>query len=245
MKQCEICDIIFESSRQYSNHIRWKHKNILYKKSKCSFCAKDFRNENLEKHISVCPKNPSNIRKCLFCNAIISVRYNKFCNSVCSAKYNNAKKDYSIIDRSYITDSWKENISKQIKIYWENGTYKHTNIHRSKNEISIFNYFKTTFPNDLWKAGGRLKLSNGDILSRDMWSDKLKICFEYDGIWHFENICNQLPKKQLKDKLLEEWCIVNNYRLVRIDELKFENVNQIKDLIYNNTLPIIKIGERY
>jgi hypothetical protein len=78
-----------------------------------------------------------------------------------------------------------------------------------------------------------------------MWSDKLKICFEYDGIWHFEDIKGQLKIKQTKDVLLEKWCIENNYRLIRIDENFYESVEQIVNLIYNNKQSVVKIGNRY
>jgi hypothetical protein len=115
----------------------------------------------------------------------------------------------------------------------------------SKNEIEIINHFKIAHAKDEWKSGGHLKLHDGVYLSRDMWSDKLKICFEYDGIWHFKNIKNQLAAKQMKDALLEKWCIDNGYRLVRIDENKYIDVAQIEDLIYNKDDMILKIGERY
>jgi hypothetical protein len=78
-----------------------------------------------------------------------------------------------------------------------------------------------------------------------MWSDKLKICFEYDGVWHFKDIHNQLAKKQLKDALLEQWCLLNNYRLIRVDEDFYINIQQIEELIYKQTDKIIKIGNRY
>lgn len=97
---------------------------------------------------------------------------------------------------------------------------------------------------DGWKSGGGLKFE-GKRIVRDLWSDKLQICFEYDGIWHFEDILGQLEDKKIKDNLLEKWCIYNNYRLIRIDELEFINEQQIENLIYENKEPIIKIGKRY
>jgi hypothetical protein len=55
----------------------------------------------------------------------------------------------------------------------------------------------------------------------------------------------QLFRKQRKDKLLEEWCIMNNYRLIRIEEGFYAGIEQIKELIYNKNEPIIKIGCSY
>jgi hypothetical protein len=114
----------------------------------------------------------------------------------------------------------------------------------SKNERLIVKYFKENFAADEWKSGGCLNVNDSKLV-RDMWSDKLKVCFEYDGIWHFKDIHGQLESKQLKDRLLESWCIENDYRLIRIDEDSFENVNQIVDFIYNDVRKIIKHGIRY
>lgn len=245
MKKCEICDINFINNNQYANHVRWVHKKIEYKRLECNFCKKQIREENVEKHLEVCVHNPKNAKYCLLCNKQIFARSNKYCNHSCCATFNNAKKDYSKVDRSYITEEWKNNISCKIKNNWATGVYKHTDVHRSKPEIGIVNFIKNRYKQDGWKSGGQLKLSNGDTLSRDLYSDKLRVCFEYDGIWHFENICGQLEKKQLKDKLLEEWCIANNYRLIRVDELQYTGVCQIEDLIYKSDSQIIKIGNRY
>lgn len=129
---------------------------------------------------------------------------------------------------------------------WLEGAHQPSKlIHSSKNERAIVEYFKKSYPDDEWKTAGRLVLSDGSFLARDLWSDKLKVCFEYDGIWHFKDICGQLSKKQIKDKLLEEWCINNSYRLIRIDEKEYKNIKQIVDLIYKNKEQIIKIGTRY
>ncbi len=117
-------------------------------------------------------------------------------------------------------------------------------IFSSKNERAIIKYFKENFPNDEWTSGGMI-IQDGVRISRDMYSNKLKVCFEYDGIWHFKDIHDQLESKQHKDQLLEEWCLENDYRLIRVDELVYENENQIVDLVYNNKEQIIKIGKRY
>lgn len=245
MKKCEICDIIFDNGRKYSNHVRWNHKLIDYKKEHCEFCQNVFRCENIQKHMQKCSKNPNNYKFCQTCNSLLHSIYSKFCSSSCAAKFNNANKHYDLIDRSYITDEWRQKISKKAKENWANGVYCSTNIHSSKNERLIVKYFKEKYAQDEWKSGGNLKLCDGEYLSRDMWSDKLKICFEYDGVWHFKNICNQLDRKQLKDKLLEQWCMTNGYRLIRVDEDAYKDVYQIVNLIYNNEQRILKIGNRY
>ena len=69
----------------------------------------------------------------------------------------------------------------------------------SKNEVLIRDYFINNFPEDEWTFGGSIRM-NEHQMSRDLYSNKLKICFEYDGIWHFKDIHGQLEQKQLKDK---------------------------------------------
>ena len=108
----------------------------------------------------------------------------------------------------------------------------------------ILKHFKEKYQNDNWTSGGGLKYE-GKRISRDMYSNKLKVCFEYDGVWHFKDINGQLEKKQLKDQLLEKWCVENGYRLIRVDENSFNGVEQIEDLIYKCNDNITKVGERY
>lgn len=209
----------------------------------CVFCELPKSKRNIKRHEKRCFCNPSQFVFCSTCNTQLFEK-KKFCNNSCAATFTNANRS---IVRSYITEQWKQNISNKIKQGWKDGkfTYSQKRLFSSKNEREIVSYFKETFPDDIWKSGGRLKLNDEETLSRDMWSDKLKICFEYDGIWHFKNIHGQLHKKQLKDKLLEQWCINNNYRLIRVDEDFYKDVHQIEELVYNNPEPIIKIGSRY
>lgn len=136
-----------------------------------------------------------------------------------------------------------------MKRSWENGSfdnkkYDDKKIFSSKTERQICEYFKLKYPQDKWKSGGRIKF-NGVGIVRDLYSDVLKICFEYDGIWHFKDIKGQLKNKQIKDKCLKEWCVVNNYRLIRVDEDSFVDINQVENLLYNTLEQIIKIGDRY
>ena len=140
-----------------------------------------------------------------------------------------------------------------MKKLWTDGYFDDTSalnhlkapkIFSSKNERLIVEHFKQAFPEDEWTSGGNIKYE-GTRLSRDMFSKKLKVCFEYDGDWHFIDIKGQLKDKQHKDVMLEKWCLENDYRLIRIDEKKFLNCKQIEKLIYEKTDQVIKIGNRY
>lgn len=209
----------------------------------CIYCKLSKSRRNIKRHQEKCFYNPSCFIFCKTCNKQLFQK-KKFCNNSCSATFTNSVR---IIDRSYITDTWRKNISNKNKQNWKVGklTYSQKRLFSSRKEREIVAHFKKNFPNDRWKSGGRLKLNSTENISRDMWSDALKICFEYDGIWHFKDIYGQLNKKQNKDKLLEQWCIDNNYRLIRVDEDCYKNVQQIEELIYSNQDTIVKIGNRY
>jgi hypothetical protein len=202
---------------------------------------------HIKRHEQFCIQNPecSKLKKCKQCNKEFVGRYKKFCCSTCSAIFNNTGRKHLEKTKSKISKSTSISIKKK----WVQGDYNHiakvSPIFTSKNECEIVYFFKNNFPADEWKSGGNLKFTETDRLSRDLYSDKLKVCFEYDGIWHFEDIHGQLTRKQTKDILLKNWCRDNNYRLVRVDEDSYIDCNQIVDLIYNRTDPVILIGTRY
>ena len=94
MKSCIDCNIVFESSRSFSNHIRWHHKQIEYTRVECLYCKQNIRVENLKKHLSVCELSPENKKSCLHCSNTLYSKYKKFCNSSCSATFNNTHKNH-------------------------------------------------------------------------------------------------------------------------------------------------------
>lgn len=244
MYKCEICNKEFETFQAKANHVRWTHKdNSEYKKHarKAFFEKVDEQKygKRIETDIICAAKN---------CNNLIHIEYREghripktFCCKSCANT-----------ERTLSKES-KNKISDKIKLAWKNGIYDTDSYNEaqsknkkftSKKEREIVQYFKMKFPEHEWKSGGNLKYKNTG-LCRDLYSNVLKICFEYDGIWHFKDINGQLTKKQFKDKLLEEWCLENNYRLIRVDEKDYKDFKQIEDLIFKNNEPIIKIGKRY
>ncbi len=234
--KCEDCNLEFKTFQAKANHIRWKHKD----QSAYIQKMKDLAPAKVEKQYG---KMVSENVNCHLCNKSISIEYRE-----------GKKKDIYFCSRSCAntrihSEETKKEIAKStsiaIKEKWTNGDYDNVQIKRfsSKREREILKYFKDNYPDDEWTSGGCIKYKNENI-TRDMYSKKLKICFEYDGIWHFKDIKGQLKTKQLKDYLLEEWCLKNNYRLIRVED-GFENTKLIEDLIYNNKEQIIKIGESY
>lgn len=85
---------MFSTGRTYSNHIRWKHLKVNYKKESCVFCNKEFRKENITKHKTVCKHNPVNFKKCKQCNKCITGYRQLFCNNSCATTYNNKHKTH-------------------------------------------------------------------------------------------------------------------------------------------------------
>ncbi len=240
MYNCDICGLEFSNPKIKANHVRWMHRDNTKYLSNVS----RIKCENDAKRLGQLIVDDVN---CAKCSSLITVEYRegrKKTNYYCSRSCANSR---------VRTESFKTLVSLKIKTLWKNGHYdntsrlshlKNSKLFSSKNERIILEYFKSYYPLDEWTSGGGLKIDNKQI-SRDMYSTKLKICFEYDGDWHFIDIKGQLKLKQEKDALLEGWCIENNWRLIRIDERSYKNVNQIESLIYNNNDQIVKVGNRY
>lgn len=239
---CKYCNSQFDNNKIYANHIRWKHKDnkrYFENMSNQLKIANDTRyGKRIEEEV-ICSSTK--------CENIIKIKYRPekrkekyFCSRSCANS------------RSFTKDTLNkisESVSKSIKEKWKDPVFSGKILNRksrfnSKNELLISNYFKLNFQKDEWKSGGALVYKN-EIIVRDLWSDKLKICFEYDGIVHFKDIYGQLERKQKKDNYLKEWCIKNNYRLIRIEDGYFIDFKQIYDLFYNNIEDIVLIGKSY
>lgn len=197
------------------------------------YCSLKCRNVYVNKHLRDYSKNGAglsgekeyydNPKKCLKCNSIIKYeqRRNEYCGHSCSASINNIGRTHSIETKKKMsTASSIDNIKR-----WQDPEYVKKRLFsigkmrfNSKGEVEMRQHFIDKFPEHEWTQGGFLILKSGNFASRDMYSEKLKICIEYDGVWHFKDINGQLKRKQLKDKMLNEWCVDNGYRMIRISE---------------------------
>ena len=256
--KCPLCNKIF-SNKGFIQHIKKEHynkeNNIINLGKHYSYQSIDFKNKL---RIAIDKKYGKIIKKefiCEKCNKIFyvnerefKIKEHKFCSRHCANSHILSDETKNKISNSvsksikekYLTDNiYRERIIKN------NSESKYFT---SKNERLIRDYFINNFKNDGWTFGGPVKYNN-EIITRDLYSNKLKICIEYDGIWHFKNIHDQLKRKQYKDWCLEQWCIKNDYRLIRISEEWFinnnKNIELIINLIYNNTQKIIKLGNEY
>lgn len=258
-KICPYCQQEFKqiNVRTFANHVRWCPKNP--KHEECS--GQKFKDKLLNTRKKKFNSKHGELKtfevECHLCKTKFNIQEyeNDFPTKeryFCSIKCRNSR---------ILTTEIKQKISNTInkqKIYLKEydlkeynrrfGLRGNNNKFTSKSERLIRDYIIQMFPNDEWTYGGHLIINNVGI-SRDLYSKKLRICFEYDGIWHFKNIHNQLQLKQLKDQALEQWCINNNYRLIRISESWFYEHNNnpecIIPLLYNSNEKILKLGNEY
>lgn len=172
-------------------------------------------------------KNPT---LCKYCNNPLPYdkRKSKFCNRSCSSHYNG----------QHMSHETKERISKSVIQFriehpeiankWSSShiTNKHFN---SKGEKELLNTIQNQFPQFNFTCGSLRKIAERTYKSLDIYSNELKLIIEFDGIYHFKNIYNNLDQVQLKDKLLEEWCITNNWKIIRVNEITY--INQKEKLL--------------
>lgn len=245
MKKCKYCEKEIEGKHSlYANHVRWCDKNTTNGDKGTSEVSKS----KIDYYSKLYPINEYNVI-CKVCETPFVLveresKFNKrndkyFCSYSCSRKRSEeAKQKISLSSKKL----WKnEEYANKIVKNNTNKNYRFT----SKGEEEIKKYLKETYKVDEWTSGGGFKYEDIN-LTRDIYSNKLKVIVEYDGIWHFKDIHGQLENKQMKDKLLEKWTIENNWRLIRLkDDLYRKNkkywLNNLLNSIYNSTEQIIKL----
>lgn len=244
MWKCNYCDKEFENSKIGANHIRWHHKDK-------KFSEEGYKKilENAEKTNSKFGKKITIKKNCYWCNNEFTIRVREFSNKqhkkcclrTCSAKYSQSFSDPLEISKA-IKNIYTNNPNHAMCNTWKLSIDKKN--FSSKNERLIRDYIKNKYKDDEWTFGPLVKF-NGVNLVCDLYSHKLKVIFEYDGIWHFKDIKGQLADKQNKDLSLEKWSIENKYRLIRIKEEVFKSnkekwLKTIEEEIYNGKQSIVK-----
>ena len=237
MKECLICGEQFEMHTAYANHVRWKHKQASFSENGRQKLVDNMKKINLARKEKIIEEKGEWIteeRTCLKCGKIFPFKRRSktdskpFCSRSCanSRVFNSIQKKHH---SNGIKKAWKENlkyIEKQVS-----SKVKH-HIFSSKEERSILEKLKISFPENEWTSGGALRIENV-IIARDIYSNILKICIEYDGIWHFKDIHGQLENKQKKDLILNNWCKDNGWKIIRISESFWHDNNKDFSFIIN------------
>jgi len=214
MKKCEICGETFEKHSLYANHVRWKHK-----KPSTENLSKAMI-KNLEKRFG---KWIIETVKCFHCDNLIEIKYREgnkkekyFCSRSCANKRNHSKET-------------KEKISKTTLKNWENDEFREKTLKQfqtdnnkrfsSKGEREIREKLKIVFGDNVL-AHRNIKLNENLSKAVDIQIKEQNVIIEYDGIWHFKKVKEEhnFELQQMKDKLLNEYCIKNKIKLIRIKE---------------------------
>ena len=229
--KCKECDFETDNLGTYRNHIRWKHKSAKDTENYKNFINK-LNNTKAKKYIkeeviSICPECNKEFKNIKYINLDLNTEHLQYtyCSKHCANKQGSKYVDYSKVSkwakenpRGWTLPEVRDRISKENPKIWS-----------SKREREIVQYFKNNFSDDGWTHGQIYK-----NLYPDLWSRKLKIIIEYDGIWHFKDIHGQLERKQQIDRELLKYCKENGYRLIRIDEDLNIPIEKIVYAVYNS-----------
>lgn len=255
---CKWCNETFVDmeGRVFSNHVRWCDKNQSYdaaayskRRSELSLKSEAKRHGGNFVDFAV---------SCHKCNVgfTVSEREHKFpskeryyCSRSCAnsrifspeSNKKRAESNRKATDKLWADPEYSSKMTAILSQPKSNFT--------SKGEIEVRNHFLNKFPEDGWTFGGSLNVGVGRI-ARDLYSNKLKVCFEYDGIWHFKDIFGQLESKAAKDAALNTWCLENGYKMVRMSESYYlENkanaMEVLEDCIYNSKENFVTLGDEY
>jgi hypothetical protein len=249
---CEECGYIANCHLSLIAHSKWHNSEKTRKL--LSELAKDTNIKNFGNWIE-------EVVNCFKCGKPIKIKYRNsnegkyltkksckkdkyFCSRSCANSRERSEEVRAKISAS-VSKSLKEKF-RDDKVYRENLLNRVNkngyNLFHSSGEEEIIKFLKKELPKADWLINGNLHFKDENIC-RDVWSCVLKICIEYDGIWHFKDIHGQLEYKKMKDKLLLDWCIVNGYRLIRISDDLYK---KYPDIVKEKLLQAINISlEQY
>lgn len=251
MEKEYICDCgkEFKSQKSLSAHMASCKEHYLQRDGNLN--NYNSRQKNLskskierDKKLGICKEENLKIwfseeHRCERCGKIMTEFYGsgRFCSQSCANSHDfseDTKKALSIKLSNYAKNNPKGWASKEWLAAHPEFINRHRKIH-SKRELEIVDLLQNKFPEDNWKQGPITDRPLYEtIINPDLYSDKLQIVLEYDGIWHFKDIHNQLQRKQEYDRLTLYWCQKYDYRLIRIDyELNLTD-EEIIDIIYNS-----------
>ena len=258
-KYCPVCNKDLSGMRitDVGNHIKWcKFKSAptnVYSQAKIKADNARLGQYNV---YSV---------KCSKCGKLVEVRERstKFPSKqkyYCSRSCANSRNISKLHLRQIWTQQKKEKAKVQARVnmkkLWQNEQYANRQLNRdkfftSKGQRLIRDTIISNHPDDNWTWGCLNKKFKELVFRPDMFSHKLKLVFQYDGIGHFKNIYKDydFQKGKLKQALLQQWCIQNGYKLLRISESWFHSIGKdvsiVQNILYSLQNPITKLGAEY
>lgn len=249
MEKCNICGAEFDNHGLYANHMRWKHKDEEY--------YTDFKNKMSQSTTNFYIKKFGEFDEfevtCHKCGKSFKVKERVkrfpekekyFCSRGCANSRNHS-------------DEVLLKISKGNKEKWKDETYARSCIENgmkkdrfsSKGEREIRSILKNIYGEDNVSAHRIIKLSDDIYKTVDITIKKYNTIIEYDGEWHFnEKLYKKIITKDKsfekvieKDRLLKDYCKINNIKLLRISDDYYKNnkdksINQIIDFIEDTTM---------
>lgn len=158
-----------------------------------------------------------NTTKCAYCNTnlVFEKRKATYCNVSCSNKNRRHSEETKQLIRSSVNNFIEEHPDQFYK-FLDHENQKNNKKFSSKNEKELFNIIKKDFQS--FTSGGSFKLDEKTFLPLDMYSKDLKLIIEYDGIYHFKDIYGNLKQVQERDAKLNQWCVNNNWKIIRVNE---------------------------
>lgn len=227
---------------EYTRH--QKMKNTMQTKAKDNYIV----NQLLTKQLWL-----SEQHTCDCCGRLMIEKYGsgRFCSKSCANR-----RAHSNETKLKISSSIKKLVINHPEFFgFHNNLSEDPNCYSkfsSRRERELRDFLKEQFPDAGFTTGHFCDVYINNkryMLNPDMYSHKYKLVIEYDGIWHFKDIHNQLDSKQFKDRLLFEWIKASDYSLIRIDEeYKISNtefLDLIKTVLNSHTRQIILLGDRY
>lgn len=172
-----------------------------------------------------------------------------------AAKKTSSRRDIQL-RRADVLKKWREqNPERFRKIFLKMTSY--TTSKPEKFLVEFLNqHFVDCFKHNQQLMSDVFSMNKTNRKQADFVSESLKTIVEFDGILHFRNVekWNQLGIVQARDLALEKYCLLNNYKLIRISWDAWErNKNcfspeveqKIISLINENPVGIYKIGNLY
>lgn len=235
---CKKCNLTFDTAFEKANHVRWKHQDNTETNRKISEKATErylIKNGELKEYKVICEN----------CNTEFFVferekkhpeKKKYFCSRSCANTRNHSNET-------------KEKIGKSMSIVWKSDEYaqhiinantKKSKRFSSKGEREIRNILKKIYTDT--SSQRIIKLSDNTKRAVDIQIKSLNVIIEYDGIWHFKKVHenHDFDTQHKKDILEEEYCKLNNIKLIRISNERYiknkeECLKLLFEALYNKT----------